>query len=73
MKKLMKQDFQFKEITTDGNEPAYLLILNDNVLISYAKRNFSKQEAETQASARVSLSIRRYGLKNVSYDGVLSK
>ena len=65
----MKLEYQFKE--SGGNQPAYLLILNDRVIKTYLKTRFSRQDAEDRASDEVARAIKKHGVKNVSYDGYL--
>lgn len=50
----------------------YLLMLNGSFCKSFLKREYSKQEAETKASDEVNLSIKRYGARNVNYNGNLT-
>lgn len=47
----------------------YFLMLNGVTVKTYSKQRFSKQEAEDKASEEVSKAVKKFGYKNVEYNG----
>lgn len=63
----MKHIFEFKDSVLGG----YFLMRNSQVYKVWNKSKYSKQEAESAASKVVKTFIKKYGIKNVRYDGAV--
>ena len=60
----MKRIYEFID-----TERFYDLLLNGRVVKTYAKRKYSRQQAEDHASKEVQRAVRIFGNKNIEYNG----